>query len=348
MVHDSRFPRPSGVLGEKHALVVGGLPTFAPSRPAGRNRLDSLSFTRNNELFALLIRGFPSKLSVEKPQETRNPRNGRDFVHAALVACRSVPPRKCQRGRRRGRRGHHGDRGSKEQGAMTRGARAWHGRGSGILLHHETRIGHTGHPHAGARHAVHLPRARRRAGGGSASCPSWWAAPCWCRSGTGRRWVSWWRSKRWIPQFRKGRARTPRKRRTKRITASAPNTRMPARARAARVPASTWAGSSPSCARCPSRTSTRKAPHAPSGSRSATWRRSRRACACSRRRAACRAWCARSEGYWRLEEPAVGEVDDRWVVPGPAFGSLRAAQERRQAGVHRGGACARASCAWRS
>ena len=44
---------------------------------------------------------------------------------------------------------------------------AWHGRGSGILLHHETRIGHTGHPHAGARHAVHLPRARRRAGGGS-------------------------------------------------------------------------------------------------------------------------------------------------------------------------------------
>ena len=24
-------------------------------------------------------------------------------------------------------------------------------------------------------------------------------------------------------------------------------------------------------------------------------------------------------GYWRLEEPAVGEVDDRWVVPGPAF-----------------------------
>ena len=25
------------------------------------------------------------------------------------------------------------------------------------------------------------------------------------------------------------------------------------------------------------------------------------------------------EGYWRLEEPAVGEVDDRWVVPGEAF-----------------------------
>ncbi len=24
-------------------------------------------------------------------------------------------------------------------------------------------------------------------------------------------------------------------------------------------------------------------------------------------------------GYWRLEEPAVGEVDDRWVVPGEAF-----------------------------
>lgn len=24
-------------------------------------------------------------------------------------------------------------------------------------------------------------------------------------------------------------------------------------------------------------------------------------------------------GYWRLEEPAVGEVDDRWVVPGAAF-----------------------------
>lgn len=28
------------------------------------------------------------------------------------------------------------------------------------------------------------------------------------------------------------------------------------------------------------------------------------------------------EGYWRLEEPAVGEVDDRWVVPGAAFGSF--------------------------
>ncbi|WP_080797943.1 replication restart helicase PriA [Arabiibacter massiliensis] len=28
------------------------------------------------------------------------------------------------------------------------------------------------------------------------------------------------------------------------------------------------------------------------------------------------------EGYWRLEEPAVGEVDDRWVVPGPAFGGF--------------------------
>ncbi len=25
------------------------------------------------------------------------------------------------------------------------------------------------------------------------------------------------------------------------------------------------------------------------------------------------------DGRWRLEEPAVGEVDDRWVVPGPAF-----------------------------
>ena len=25
------------------------------------------------------------------------------------------------------------------------------------------------------------------------------------------------------------------------------------------------------------------------------------------------------EGYWRLEQPAVGEVDDRWVVRGPAF-----------------------------
>ncbi|MEG1245850.1 MAG: primosomal protein N' [Gordonibacter sp.] len=25
------------------------------------------------------------------------------------------------------------------------------------------------------------------------------------------------------------------------------------------------------------------------------------------------------EGYWRLEEPTVGEVDDRWVVPGPSF-----------------------------
>ena len=27
-------------------------------------------------------------------------------------------------------------------------------------------------------------------------------------------------------------------------------------------------------------------------------------------------------GHWRLEEPAVGEVDDRWVVPGPAFDSF--------------------------
>lgn len=26
-----------------------------------------------------------------------------------------------------------------------------------------------------------------------------------------------------------------------------------------------------------------------------------------------------AKGYWRLEEPSVGEVDDRWVVPGPAF-----------------------------
>ena len=25
------------------------------------------------------------------------------------------------------------------------------------------------------------------------------------------------------------------------------------------------------------------------------------------------------EGYWRLEQPAVGEVDDRWVLPGPAL-----------------------------
>ena len=28
------------------------------------------------------------------------------------------------------------------------------------------------------------------------------------------------------------------------------------------------------------------------------------------------------EGYWRLEEPAVGEVDDRWVVPGERFGEF--------------------------
>ena len=28
------------------------------------------------------------------------------------------------------------------------------------------------------------------------------------------------------------------------------------------------------------------------------------------------------EGRWRLEEPAVGEVDDRWVVPGPALASF--------------------------
>lgn len=28
------------------------------------------------------------------------------------------------------------------------------------------------------------------------------------------------------------------------------------------------------------------------------------------------------EGYWRLEEPTVGEVDDRWVVPGEAFSSF--------------------------
>lgn len=28
------------------------------------------------------------------------------------------------------------------------------------------------------------------------------------------------------------------------------------------------------------------------------------------------------EGYWRLEEPAVGEVDDRWVMPGPALDSF--------------------------
>lgn len=28
------------------------------------------------------------------------------------------------------------------------------------------------------------------------------------------------------------------------------------------------------------------------------------------------------EGYWRLEEPTVGEVDDRWVVPGEAFSAF--------------------------
>ncbi len=28
------------------------------------------------------------------------------------------------------------------------------------------------------------------------------------------------------------------------------------------------------------------------------------------------------DGRWRLEEPAVGEVDDRWVVPGPAFSTF--------------------------
>ena len=28
------------------------------------------------------------------------------------------------------------------------------------------------------------------------------------------------------------------------------------------------------------------------------------------------------EGYWRLERPKIGEVDDRWVVPGPEFASF--------------------------
>ena len=52
------------------------------------------------------------------------------------------------------------------------------------------------------------------------------------------------------------------------------------------------------------------------------------------------------DGRWRLEQPAVGEVDDRWVVPGPALAAFVAAQERREAGGQvvealRGGRAAR-------
>ena len=224
---------------------------------------------------------------------------------------------------------------------------AWHGRGSGILLHHETRIGHTGHPHAGARHAVHLPRARRRAGGGGRAARLGGlrrAGAVRAPAGGGFRGGA---RRGGSPRCRKGRARTPRKRRTKRITASAPNTRMPARARAARVPASTWAGSSPSCARCPSRTSTRKAPRARSGSPSATWRRSLRACACSRRPAACRAWCARARaiGGWRNRPWA------RWTTAGwcPARRSAPSSRARTPSSRRPSWRpCARASCAWRS
>lgn len=40
------------------------------------------------------------------------------------------------------------------------------------------------------------------------------------------------------------------------------------------------------------------------------------------------------EGYWRLEEPAVGEADDRWVVPGPAFAGFEPRKNAvKQAGI---------------
>ncbi len=52
------------------------------------------------------------------------------------------------------------------------------------------------------------------------------------------------------------------------------------------------------------------------------------------------------DGGWRLEQPAVGEVDDRWVVRARRFPSS-AAYERRQAGAVVE-ALRAGSCAWRS
>ena len=222
--------------------------------------------------------------------------------------------------------------------APWRGARLGTGGEAVYCLHHETRIGHTGHPHAGARHAVHLPRARRRAGGGGRAARSWWGCAVLVPFGHRQAVVSWWRSKRRAPRRRKGQARNPRKRRMKRINGlSAPNTRTPARAPAVRMPASTWQAQA----------------HRARAVQAVLRRGRRRVRAVAlrtlpgaalvvrapvhRRPAAFRAWCAAREGYWRLEEPAVGEVDDRWVVPGPAFGSFEPRKNAVKQGIHRGG-----------
>ena len=111
MVHASRFPRPSGVLGEKHALVVGGLPTFAPSRHAGRNCLDSLSFSINNELFALLIRGFPQSFRWRSPK--------RRGIHGMDAILSTPPLLRAEASRRVGARGE-GGRPSVSQGPPRR------------------------------------------------------------------------------------------------------------------------------------------------------------------------------------------------------------------------------------
>ena len=80
--------------------------------------------------------------------------------------------------------------------------------------------------------------------------------------------------------------------------------------------------SRPSCAPSVDRTSTRKAPRARSGFPSAT---SRRFPSCVRLftpPGGVARMVRGRDGRWRLEQPAVGEVDDRWVVPGPALAAF--------------------------
>ena len=225
---------------------------------------------------------------------------------------------------------------------------AWHGRGSGILLHHETRIGHTGHPHAGARHAVHLPRARRRAGGGGRAA----------RLGGLRRAGA-------VRAPAGGGFRGGARRGGRRGSSEGPG------ADAGEAPHEAHYGFG--------------AQYEDAGPRA---RRSRAGIDLGRLKpivralskpyfdeegAACAQWlserylaplssCVRlftppggvprmvraREGYWRLEEPAVGEVDDRWVVPGPGVRFLRARARTPSSRRPSWRPCARASCAWRS
>ena len=224
---------------------------------------------------------------------------------------------------------------------------AWHGRGSGILLHHETRIGHTGHPHAGARHAVHLPRARRRAGGGSRAARLGGlrrAGAVRAPAGGGFRGGARRGGSRSFGKAGRGRRGS--------AARSALRLRRPIRGcRPARAPLA--------CRHRPGQAQAHRARAVQavlrrgrrrvraSGSPSATWRRSLRACACSRRRAACRAWCARARaiGGWRNRPWA------RWTTAGwcPARRSAPSSRARTPSSRRPSWRpCARASCAWRS